>query len=554
MSPIDSTRKAVTALILSLVGAAIVARVVVLSLGERPPARIRMVWLSDFHWLPAYTHTLGPPCRCFSYGPLLCDKRIPSALTFPYDAQACLDAASGSRWGQYGCDAPWDLVESALGAARAATPDPDAVLVTGDYTAHHACHFPVSDPAQEGLRIIHGVSRRAAEVFGPGPLHLRHAPMGSIATAVAGNGDFVPGYFLPNVTAGALAEQPLPYLESVADGLRPKLTPSQRSRFVRGGGVRYRIGQITVLALNTVIYSPAHAKATGLARGDGGDDPFGQFAWLEGELWALERRGARGLITGHILPTVDQYTFRLEWEPHHAARYARVVSRFRQTVSAQLFGHAHQNMVRAFPVGEGGVDDGPPLFVAAAVSPVYNNNPTWWSLELDARTGKVEGATAHAASLAAAGPGAPPEWRPLYTLPERYAPHDARTSAGIRALAEAMMDDEDLWRRYLFDRVSGAPGWSEPPESEAYLPGKKRPPGLPGGRAAVESGAAQPPFRAQVACSIAHGWSQEDFDACVAAGGPGRKPRPAPEAPDPPAHEDGGGTPFAVGQGGAPNA
>ncbi len=41
-------------------------------------------------------------------------------------------------FGKYGCDAPLALINATVQAAAQALPDPDFVLITGDYVRHGA--------------------------------------------------------------------------------------------------------------------------------------------------------------------------------------------------------------------------------------------------------------------------------------------------------------------------------------------------------------------------------------------------------------------------------
>jgi sphingomyelin phosphodiesterase acid-like 3 len=463
---------------------------------RRDDERLRVVWLSDVHLNPAYTKLLGRKCKCFNFGPYLCDTEAETAMTWPFDGVACLASSTRNPWGQFGCDAPIDLLVSAIGAAQAALPAPNAVLVTGDYVAHDSCQFPVTDPAATAVHIIGRVSGLIAAAFGAGVAHVHHPP--ALSTATLGNDDVVPNYAQPNVTDGALGP-PLPELEATAAVLRPPLSREQRARFVRGGAVRYDdVGDgLALLALNTVVYSPEHARVSGPA----GADPFGQFAWLEDQLAQLRRAQRGAVISGHIPPTVDQFTFQMEWLQPYADRYVGIIAAFHDVVGAQLFGHTHQNMLRAFPPLRRPGMQGAPLLVTAAVTPIYGNNPTWRSLEVAPRSGAVLDYSVYAADLDAASASAKAlTWTERFRASERYAPYDVLSSDGLRSFAAALLVDDVLFSKYLLDRVSGAPSWKTTPDGKAY----------DGDRT----------FRVKLACGIALGFSQRSFDACVEQGGP----------------------------------
>lgn len=490
------------------------------SLGVHANAMAKVLWLSDFHLNPFYTKLLGPSCKCMSYGPYWCDEERDWALPWP-PTGACVQGTNGNPWGQFGCDTPFILAESAIAAARAACPEPMAVLVTGDYVAHESCQFPVTNPRDESVRIVRELSATVSAAFEHPEVKHVHHPTQQL-TATMGNDDFVPDYLIngKNATDGRLADAPLPSLVRLADALSPQLDELQRYSFVRGGGVRYELGKLVVLSLNTVVYSRTAAHITGQAAAD----PFGQFAWLEAQLSAVHKHRGGVIITGHIPPTIDQFSFSMEWLQPYADAYVRIVARHANVVSAQLFGHTHQNMVRAFPAvpdTAAAYGDGPALLVSAAVSPIYGNNPTFSVLELKPSSAVLHDLTVHTVQLSATGPSLEPQWAPLYSARERYAPYDILTSKGLRAFAVALMSDDELFSAYLHDRLSGAPGWDKRPGSGEFSLGREA--GelrLASRRHAAPSPAGSDRYRTQMACSVAFGFSEAAFDACVARGGP----------------------------------
>lgn len=56
---------------------------------------------------------------------------------------------------------------------------------------------------------------------------------------------------------------------------------------------------------------------------------------------------------------------------------------FAPVVAAQLFGHVHAEEIRI------GTGFGGPMLLSGALSPVYNNNPTFHLVEYDSSTGKL---------------------------------------------------------------------------------------------------------------------------------------------------------------------
>ncbi|KAJ1633974.1 hypothetical protein T492DRAFT_977298 [Pavlovales sp. CCMP2436] len=389
-----------------------------------------IVWITDLHLLPFFSPALGKDCKCFSYGPYVCEGKQRKVMPWPMspsNGSACLAGASGNPWGQFGCDSPIELVRAAIASASKAVPNPTAVLMTGDAVGHRSCQFPVTDPVAEGVRLVTMGSRLMSEGW-PSVATTLHPmqPMANPGEAVTvvdtplGNDDFVPNYYLDPVSDGALGF-PLDYLQRVAAGLQMRV-----------------------------------------------------------------------IITGHVPPAIGAKEFKMEWIPAYADAFIGLVAAHADTVSLMLFAHTHQNMVLAFPPLAGG-KKGPPTLISAAVSPVYMNNPTWRALELDS-TGALLNYRVHAANLSATSATVAPVWKPLFDARSRYAPQDVTTSDGIRKFAVELKDNDELFSRYMSDRVSGGGG----------------PQGV------VKADAAT---RAKQSCLISDAFNQTAFDACVTRGG-----------------------------------
>ena len=307
-----------------------------------------------------------------------------------------------------------------------------------------------------------------------------------------GNNDYTRDYDVPLTDAGA---GPNPWFSFLSAPWAAATSPPQAGQewsplddletFRAGGyGMRRLSAQLYLVTLNTVVYSPRFPNAPGR-------DPFGQLAWLDRTLGWLERQGAgagaaKALITGHIPPGIDSWSFEPLWSERFAERYARLAARHDRVISAQLFAHQHCDTFRLLPASLGVTH---PVFVASAVSPVYVNNPSF-------RVWRYEGTelldyTAYAADLEA-GPqerlrfAAWPSARDAYGLL-------AQTAAEWRTrVAERLAKDDAVWARYLrstWQRTSG-------PELAAAM--------------------ASPGFRAKTACSVLH-FLRADFEACAAA-------------------------------------
>ena len=282
----------------------------------------QFLWLSDLHYDAYYNATLAPKCICNNRR-----FRTVSALDVS-DAQCLVNAEMISNYGQPNCDAPFALAESTLQAAAAAVPDPDFVIITGDYTRHDTKEFGAdsSHVVTHAIQTMMSLTEKyfkSARVF-----HLPQERFGFIF----GNNDFETNYghpspsFNANVTKAFSNDGAWNVSNIEAGGFSSYVIPLD-------AGV-----ELTVISLNTVLYAPGGKNSE--------SDPFGQLAWLEEQLATLsavpDASSKRVYICAHIPPAFDAYSLQLQWEPKFIKAYFAIVERYSSLIKAQLFGHTHK--------------------------------------------------------------------------------------------------------------------------------------------------------------------------------------------------------------------
>ena len=145
-----------------------------------------------------------------------------------------------------------------------------------------------------------------------------------------------------------------------------------------------------VLSVNTVIYSTHHCNSgpAFACENDGTAepataplDPLGQFAWLTDQLLGARSKNSKVYILGHIPPVVSSFDREMFWKQPFADRYHDVVAEFADVIVAQLFGHTHSDEWRVENPGKDVAHPlthpRPPLFISSAITPVYNNRPSF---------------------------------------------------------------------------------------------------------------------------------------------------------------------------------
>ena len=155
--------------------------------------------------------------------------------------------------------------------------------------------------------------------------------------------------------------------------MRGRETRAARESFERGG--YYHINHapnLDVIGLNTVAFS----HKSNISR----EEVEAQFEWLEGALEQARERGRGVILLGHISPSVSQFQteqvqwFReVMWREEHTARFVEIIDRYVDVLRISLFSHSHSfswyvDVTKPVP---------PSYFVLSAISPLYENEPSF---------------------------------------------------------------------------------------------------------------------------------------------------------------------------------
>jgi len=318
--------------------------------------------ISDIHLDPWYNGSLSRNCLCNRFG-----------LANLSDWSSCMANSTRNIFGQHGCDAPYALLQRALAAAAANAPKGgyDWILVTGDYVRHAMLKVPTVSRAATVRQIIQTVSNSIRSHFPDTAVH--HGLARDVYLVGSnGNNDFPDKY---NFSITDPKQEKNPWFASLVHLLLPQqaavhstgqlsIGGNAQDTFSRGG---YFLEDLTanlcVLSITTAVYHKNHKT----------DDPFGQFKWIRRVMMELRAGVRRAIIVGHIPPVIDHYKFHSLWEASYARSYLEIVAQNADLIAGQLFAHMHTPMIRLLPSQDGAL----PLFVAGAVSPVYENNPSF---------------------------------------------------------------------------------------------------------------------------------------------------------------------------------
>jgi hypothetical protein len=91
--------------------------------------------------------------------------------------------------------------------------------------------------------------------------------------------------------------------------------------------------------------------------------------------------------TTQAISRLDEFGAQGQWDEKYVPDYLEISAHYADVIKGHLFGHVHASGLRAFP------DDRvqTPLVTASAVSPIYNNYPTYFVASYSRKSGLCKG-------------------------------------------------------------------------------------------------------------------------------------------------------------------
>ena len=347
------------------------------------------LWISDIHLDPYYGSENATSSKC-----------------------GTSNNNNNNRYGQFGCDSPISLVESALHEAVNVSKSKkiEFAIITGDLCRHETDNL--IHPIQETRQILYNVSSLLVNAFGNGG---NDTTSTNIIVSI-GNNDVTPDYYMDDSTTGIDNTQ----LQMLSEGLGPLLrTAEEKSSFAKGGYYARNVtSKLTVLSLNTVIYSSNHIPRYN--SGNDNDDPFGQFHWLEQQLQIAKASNRSVYIIGHIPPVLGSYRHSQLWQDRYVQQYYTILQKEGEdymssqgVIRGQFFGHIHSDEFRIPSPSHGTYDsqdngdnsdddipgevnttqkkkdDGMVIWMASSITPIYGSNPSIRIAHYESDTGML---------------------------------------------------------------------------------------------------------------------------------------------------------------------
>ncbi|XP_076011250.1 cyclic GMP-AMP phosphodiesterase SMPDL3A [Genypterus blacodes] len=291
--------------------------------------------ITDLHLDPTYHLVPDPTKVCFS------SKGVP--------------AAQAGLYGDFLCDSPYRLIQSAFTHMAQLIQPQDFVIWTGDSPPH----VPVDELSTDTvIQVISNMTQTIRHFF----------PNLTVYPAL-GNHDYWPQDQMPTSTNAiyqAAVKQWEPWLQPEA-----LLTLSQ-------GGFYSQLARpgLRVVSLNTILYYSPDKVTVNVT------DPAGQFEWLRETLEKAAQNQEKVFIIAHVpvgyLPFVKGITAMRESDNE---KLVAIFRKYSHVIAGHFYGHTHRDsiMVLCDQTGEP-VNS---LFVSPAITPIkhvdepYSNNPAF---------------------------------------------------------------------------------------------------------------------------------------------------------------------------------
>ena len=358
-----------------------------------------------------------------------------------------LAATPGDRWRSvfasdgpqpmsgYLADTNYPLLESTLDAMRNVQGDPPAIILTGDFLAHHFREkfnkaLPGRDDAAYAGFVDNTIQFLATE--------FRTAYPHAVFVATIGNNDGYCGDY--QSTPGS------PFFAKFAAAWGVNATNNGYYT------MPLPLKNVTAVVVNDIFMSAKYQNACGAATADPAAD---EMAWLNATL--ANYAGQKIWFITHVPPGIDTFTSLLQpagtqpvmfLAPKYNDALVSTLANSKANVVAALAAHTHMNDYRII-----GLDASRPtigMLVNPAVSPIFASNPTFTQILVDENTGAIEDAryyTIDDLAALAKGTERAARWRLEYDFNTVYG-KGAIDASHLADVQHDIFNDEKIRKHY----------------------------------------------------------------------------------------------------------
>ncbi|XP_015248479.1 PREDICTED: acid sphingomyelinase-like phosphodiesterase 3a [Cyprinodon variegatus] len=371
------------------------------------PETGRFWHITDLHLDPTYHLAQDPTKVCFS------SKGAP--------------ATHAGLYGDFLCDSPYSLIQSAFANMAQLTQPQDFIIWTGDSPPH----VPPDELSTD--LVIQVISNMTQTIT-------KHFPNLTVYPAV-GNHDYWPQDQMP--------DSPNAIYKAAAALWKPWLDAEALSTLSQGGFYSQLVKPgLRLVSLNTILYYGPDKVTSNMT------DPAGQFEWLENVLQKAAQSQEKVYIIAHVpvgyLPFVRNVTAIRE---RHNERLVSIFRKYSHVVAGQFYGHTHRDSIMVLLDEQGEPVNS--LFVSPAVTPIknflepYSNNPGFRMYLYNNEDFSMKDIWQYYLNLTEANEKQKSDWRLEYVMTEAFGLKDLQPKSLLQLGLSFLLPQAKAFDQYF---------------------------------------------------------------------------------------------------------
>ncbi|TKS75413.1 Acid sphingomyelinase-like phosphodiesterase 3a [Collichthys lucidus] len=375
--------------------------------GSSVPGTGRFWHITDLHLDPTYHLAEDPTKVCYS------SKGVP--------------AAHAGLYGDFLCDSPYRLIQSAFSHMAPLTRPQDFIVWTGDSPPHVPADELSTDIV---IQVISNMTQTIRQ----------HFPNLTVYPAL-GNHDYWPQDQMPTSTNDVY--------RAAAQLWKPWLQPEALLTLSQGGFYSQLVKPgLRVVSLNTILYYGPDKVTSNMT------DPAGQFEWLEKTLEKAAQSLEKVYIIAHVpvgyLPFARNTTAIRE---SHNERLVAICRDYSHVIVGHFYGHTHRDSIMVLLDKQGKPVNS--LFVSPAVTPIkhvlepYSNNPAFRMYLYNSKDYALLDIWQYYLNLTEANEKQRSDWRLEYVMTEAFGLTDLQPQSLLQLGLSFRLPQTKTFDRYF---------------------------------------------------------------------------------------------------------
>lgn len=410
----------------------------------------RFLNLSDLHFDPFHDPAL-----------------VPQLIQADYTEWAAIfEQSKDKTFSTYGADANYPLMHSSLLAMKREIPDPDFIMISGDFLAHHfersfEQYANVSADAETKADYV-GLHEFIEKTMRFIALQIDEQYPDTPVYAALGNNDSYCGDYM--VQPGGK------FLQMITEVWQPLLREHEANStmatdFPKAGYYKAQSPmseQLNFYVLNSILFSSNFNQYHEFfcepgSYGPNNSDPGkAQLVWLRQELSACRSEGKKAWLVQHIPPGINTYPSlpkndtcvgdtSIFFTDAFNAAYLELVREFADVIACNMAGHYHKDDFRIIH-NAANTEAVSYMHILPSISPIYNNNPGFEVVDYDPETGVLNNYTVYWANVAPSAQNQ--DWSNEYSFQSVYKESSISTETLV-AVHKRLETDVDLQKEYM---------------------------------------------------------------------------------------------------------